>query len=248
MTTTFPSAPPPPQRPLAGATASNLRRVNDPTAPTDTRTLILRSAERLFAEHGIDGASLREINRAAGQSNTGAVQYYFGGREGLVLAVIARHRHDDEIRRHTLLDEYERAGVQDRRALAAALVIPLAAKLDDADGGRRYLQISAEYYLHASREEAFARRIPDESVTRWHHLLDELDGVNEKSDPLPRLAPRAAAIRLALIELSRRAADKPRPDDRLFVSYLIDLVTSLLSTTMSPESTRLREKKRRRTR
>ena len=41
----------------------------------DTRDQIIRAAEQLFAAHGIDGVSLREINRAAGQSNTGAVQY-----------------------------------------------------------------------------------------------------------------------------------------------------------------------------
>ncbi len=39
---------------------------------------IIRAAERLFAAQGIDGVSLREINRSAGQSNTGAVQHHFG--------------------------------------------------------------------------------------------------------------------------------------------------------------------------
>ena len=44
----------------------------------DTRDQIIRAAEELFAARGIDSVSLREINRAAGQSNTGAVQYHFG--------------------------------------------------------------------------------------------------------------------------------------------------------------------------
>jgi AcrR family transcriptional regulator len=215
-----------------------------PRANPDTRTLILRAAERLFAEHGIHGASLREINRAAGQNNTAAVQYYFGDREGLVLAVIGRHRRDDEIRRHVLLDEYERAGEADRRALAAALVIPPAAKLDDPDGGRLYLQISAEHYIHASRDEVLARRIPDESTDRWHQLLDEIDDDEVRADPFQRLTPRGAAVRLAHVELARRAAAEPRPDDRLFVSYLIDMVASLLGTRMSPETTRLRVQRR----
>jgi AcrR family transcriptional regulator len=211
-----------------------------PRANPDTRTLILRAAERLFAEHGIHGASLREINRAAGQNNTAAVQYYFGDREGLVLAVIGRHRRDDEIRRHVLLDEYERAGEPNRRALAAALVVPPAAKLDDPDGGRLYLQISAEHYIHASRAEVFARRIPDESTDRWHQLLDEIDEEEVRADPFQRLTPRGAAVRLAHVELARRAAAEPRPDDRLFVSYLVDMVASLLATRMSAETARLR--------
>jgi AcrR family transcriptional regulator len=215
------------------------------TSP-DTRTQILRAAERLFAEKGIHGASLREINREAGQSNTGAVQYYFGDREGLVLAVIARHRKDDELRRHLLLDEYERGGGRDLRALGAALVIPLAAKLDDPDGGRSYLRISAEYYLYAPRQEVGERRIPDTSIDRWYHYLDELFDEDVKADSLQRFAPRVAAVRLVLMELSRLAADRPRHDDQLHVSYLVDMVTSMLGTQMSPETTRLRSKKTRR--
>ena len=107
----------------------------------DTRDQIIRAAEALFAARGIDGVSLREINRAAGQSNTGAVQYHFGDRDGLVLAIIGKHRRDTEPRRHALLDMYEDAGVDDLRALASALVAPAAAKLGDPDGGRDYLQV-----------------------------------------------------------------------------------------------------------
>ena len=87
-----------------------------------TRQAIISAAERLFADHGIDGVSLREINRSAGQSNTGAVQYHFGDRHGLVLALIAKHRRTTEPRRHALLDHYEDAGVDDVRMLATALV------------------------------------------------------------------------------------------------------------------------------
>ena len=47
------------------------------TVTSETRDQIIRAAEELFAARGIDGVSLREINRAAGQSNTGAVQYHF---------------------------------------------------------------------------------------------------------------------------------------------------------------------------
>jgi AcrR family transcriptional regulator len=186
---------------------------------------------------------LREINREAGQSNTGAVQYYFGDRKGLVRAVIARHRHDDEVRRNLLLDEYERAGKDDMRGLAAAVVVPLAAKLDEPDG-RRYLTISAEFYMHQSNREAFASRIPDESMDRWHRLMDKMSDPAVVADEFQRFMPRVSAVRLVLVELSRRAAEPPRPDDQVFVSFLVDLVTSLLITTMSPETERLRSQRR----
>ena len=53
-----------------------------------TRQLILRSAERLFAERGITAVPLRDIGVAAGQRNHAAVQYHFGDRDELVKAIM----------------------------------------------------------------------------------------------------------------------------------------------------------------
>jgi AcrR family transcriptional regulator len=201
----------------------------------DTRAQIIRAAEELFAARGIDGVSLREINRAAGQSNTGAVQYHFGDRDGLVLALIAKHRRDTEPRRHALLDQYEDAGVDDLRALAAALVLPAAAKLGDPDGGREYLQVSAEFYARPNRLANIPRLGPRDSITRWHELLDPLVAEEERTV----LHTRFPAIRFAFVELSRRAASAPREDDRLFTSHLTDLVTALLAASPSRSTKRL---------
>jgi AcrR family transcriptional regulator len=219
---------------------------------SDTRNQILTAAERLFAEQGI-GASLREISRAAGQGNTRAAQYHFGDRDGLILAVIEPHRHDTAQRRHELLDEYEQDGIPDGRALAGALVLPLAAKLGDASG-RRYLQISTEYFLTTPREQVLARQPPDDSITRWHNLLDGLLSGSARRDPFQRYAPRISAVRVVLIALARRAAapttgeTDPGPDvaEELYVSFLIDQAAALLGVTMSPESLAVRRRVARR--
>lgn len=198
---------------------------------------MIRAAEQLFAARGIDAVSLREINRAAAQSNTGAVQYHFGDRDGLVRAVFDKHRRDTEPRRHALLDQYEEAGVEDLRALAAALVLPLAAKLADADGGREYLQLAGEYYNRpASFDELVPQKDPNSSMKRWNELLDPLLPDDRKLV----LRARFAAVRFALVELARRAAAPVRKDDRLFVSHLTDLVTALLAARPSDQTNRLR--------
>jgi AcrR family transcriptional regulator len=49
---------------------------------------LVLAAERLFARHGIDGVSLRQISSAAGNANNSAVQYHFGGKRQLVLAIL----------------------------------------------------------------------------------------------------------------------------------------------------------------
>ncbi len=205
------------------------------TVPNDTRAQLISAAEQLFAARGIDGVSLREINRMAGQSNTGAVQYHFGDRDGLVRAVIAKHRRDTEPRRHALLDLYEEAAADDVRALAAALVAPPASKLADPDGGRQYLQISAEYYTRPNRRERLPDLGPNDSITRWHRLLDPLVPEEERAV----LHTRFPAIRFAFVELARRAASEPREDDRLFTSHLTDLVASLLGASPAPQTKRL---------
>jgi AcrR family transcriptional regulator len=55
----------------------------------DTRESLLDSAESLFAEYGIQAASLRAITQRAG-ANLAAVHYHFGSKEGLVRAVFSR--------------------------------------------------------------------------------------------------------------------------------------------------------------
>ncbi|MFC6153460.1 TetR/AcrR family transcriptional regulator [Nocardioides yefusunii] len=61
---------------------------------------LLDAAERLFAEHGIAAVSDRRIAEAAGNGNHSAVRYYFGGRRGLLEALLDRHRRElEECRR-----------------------------------------------------------------------------------------------------------------------------------------------------
>jgi AcrR family transcriptional regulator len=54
----------------------------------DTPTLITRAARRLFATHGYDGTSVREITAAAG-TNLGAITYHFGSKQDLYNKVVA---------------------------------------------------------------------------------------------------------------------------------------------------------------
>lgn len=201
-----------------------------------TRARIISAAEALFAQRGIDGVSLREITRVAGTKNTVALQYHFDDRDGVVRAILRKHLPEVAARRNALLDQVEPAGSADLRALAAALVHPLAAKLDDADGGLAFLQIYAE--LVNRPRAAVTPEIPDDgspgSLERWRALVGPL------LDPeAVRLHRRFTAIRLTAFELGRRAGSGPHADDRLFVSHLVDLVVATLAAPVSEETVRL---------
>jgi AcrR family transcriptional regulator len=209
--------------------------VTETTTRPDTAAAILRAAEQLFASKGIDGVSLREINRAARQANAGALHYHFGDRTGLLRAVIDKHRTDTEARRHALLDLYESSGPGDLRSLVAVLVLPMVAKLGDPDGGREYLRINAELCTRSDFEtfvEVMPKRGPNSSIRRWHRLLDDLMPVEERTI----LHTRFPAMRFAFVELGRRAATRPRRDNNLFASHLVDLVKALLSTEPSSQT------------
>ncbi|HEX7459157.1 MAG TPA: helix-turn-helix domain-containing protein, partial [Acidimicrobiales bacterium] len=83
---------------------------------TTTPDLLLDAATRLFAERGVDNVSIAEIVRAADQRNASAVHYHFGGRDEVLLAVLARHVPVIAERRSQLLEVAEARPDSDVRA------------------------------------------------------------------------------------------------------------------------------------
>ena len=53
-----------------------------------TRARIKRAALSAFAQHGLEGASVREILALAGQKNAGSINYYFSSRAELINELI----------------------------------------------------------------------------------------------------------------------------------------------------------------
>lgn len=211
-----------------------------PTPATETtpdlRARLISAAERLFAERGVEGVSLREITTAAGARNASAIQYHLGDRAGLIRAILAKHHPDVEARRHTLLDQLDSAGTASVRDLAGAYVRPLAAKLSDADGGHGYLQVLADL---ATRPEP---------VVAWITAKDHSDSTHRwRAAVAPHMTPggvrlhrRFTAMQFTHTALAQRAREAHRADQRLYTSHLVDLVAALLAAPVSEETERLR--------
>jgi AcrR family transcriptional regulator len=70
-----------------------------------SREKLIASAERLFADRGFDGVSVRDIANAAGV-NSALVGYYFRGKEGLLSEVYMRHCEPLKQERARLLKQY----------------------------------------------------------------------------------------------------------------------------------------------
>lgn len=204
----------------------------------DARLAIVRAAEELFASEGIEGPSLREIARRAGQGNTNAAQYHFGDRDGLLLAVLDRHRGRVEGRREALLDMLEATDPIHPRAASTALVAPLVGELSEADGGGAHLQIVAEVLARPVRfADTLDAHWQAPSIRRWSQLVEPLLPPEAVGRPLHR---RFAVVRFVHGELASRARERGgRGDHRLFASHLVDLVTAMLAAPVTPWTTDL---------
>ncbi len=124
-----------------------------------TRNKIISTAERLYAERGIDAVSLNEITREADQKNKSALSYHFGGKEGLLQAIIDKHAPGVLEAKDDLVAKLE---AQPRQAtledVSRIVVYSLASKLDDDDGGRYYLAILAQLAASNQLQPLFAGR------------------------------------------------------------------------------------------
>ncbi|WP_293372244.1 TetR family transcriptional regulator [Nevskia sp.] len=76
-----------------------------------TRLALMKAAESLFGDFGIDAVGLRTISDAAQQKNNNAVQYHFGGKLELLNAILEYREMQLQPLRQALLDQ---GAAQDR--------------------------------------------------------------------------------------------------------------------------------------
>ncbi len=109
-----------------------------------TRERFMDAAQELFAERSIDSVSLNEITVAAGQKNRNALQYHFGGRDGLLQAIIDRHAERVHELREACLDAIDEEKTDAAQAAARGLVYPLAQYISENEAGVYYVKILSQ--------------------------------------------------------------------------------------------------------
>lgn len=111
---------------------------------SDTKTRLLRVAERMFADQGFNGVSLRQLTAAAGV-NLAAVNYHFGSKEGLLAAIFeSRCRPMNEERLARLETCVEEAGKPPLlEQIIAAFIAPALSSTSDVAGGATFTRLRA---------------------------------------------------------------------------------------------------------
>lgn len=169
-----------------------------PTIAPSTKERIVLTAERLFAQHGLDGVSLRQIAAAAGSGNNSVVSYHFGSQEQLVDAVLEYRLPRLHARRSLLIDE--------RRPddLRGWVEIQVRAVLEQSElEGSHYMGFIARLYQHG--------------IDLWVHLPEEYRAAsNEYFDRLGSFLPhiieplRSRRLSQAMALIVHVAADRER--------------------------------------
>jgi AcrR family transcriptional regulator len=108
---------------------------------SETREQLLAAAERLFAERGFAGVSVRVIASEAGV-NWSLVGYHFRSKEGLLAEVYRRHCATLNRERLRLLSEARHTGLQ-LESVIEAFVRPALAEIQGRDGENQFSRLRA---------------------------------------------------------------------------------------------------------
>jgi AcrR family transcriptional regulator len=201
-----------------------------PVIPPSTKEQIVLAAERLFAAHGLDGVSLRQIGAAAGNANNSAVQYHFGSKDQLVRAIF-EHRLPHLQERRRLLAEVRRPS--DLRSWVECHVLPILEQGEQE--GSHYLGFVS--MLQQSAHRGVFDHVPEqvlESTRRFRHEVAAL----LPRVPEPLLSHRIAqALAFSVHATADRERARAQGREVLpFAVHVSDLLDGLVGFLEAPVS------------
>ncbi|MEV4352699.1 TetR family transcriptional regulator [Actinoplanes sp. NPDC049596] len=182
------------------------RRTRDPEAK---QAAILAAARAVFAEHGFEKATIREIARRAGVTH-GLVMLHFGSKERLFLAAVPGPR------------DLAEAVAGDVDGLPERIARSYVARMESADRADPFVALVRAAAADQEAAKALLRAMREESVTAYRQVLTD-PGVDERVDLLASLLIGVTMSRYVL-------ADGPlavMPADRL-ARYLTNALGAIL--------------------
>lgn len=199
-----------------------------------TQVLLMGAAERLFAHHGVDGVTLRQIQTAAGQSNSSVITYHFGSKDGLVRALVEFRYARINARRAELLVEARADGsYNDPRAAVWVIVRPL---VESIQAGEMFVPFLAAL---SANSRTLAEYLPDEMNEPLINVLHEM--LPHRSAEMPDRAVSGRDVQLyssVLNLLGAQARSAHRISDAQLNNY-IDGWAGMLSAPMSSTTAEL---------
>ena len=214
--------------------------VNTPTAPPPATALqLLLAAERLFAEHGLVGISLRQISLEAGSSNNSAIRYHFGSKDDLLRAIFA-YRVGDLTQRRALLRA--RANPDDLRAQLEAHILPLIELAESPDSSYVSFieQLQRAGAVDILMHQSDAMKSQENFITEMQRLLPHI--------PEPARSMRIQQAQDLAVHLAAERERAIRRNDAtipfaLSVSGVVDGLAGFIEAPASAETNQLISRK-----
>lgn len=202
-----------------------------------TRELILVTAERLFAERGIEAVPLRDIGVAAGQKNNVAVQYHFGDRETLVHA-IAEYRADfmNDHLNEVVADLAAETGPPTIERVVRSFIRGLARNLDQDN---HFLPFMSRYIIERGGYSDLDDAVPSASIATMRIIMLRLLPHLNDAQLYERwqVLMTSAVHTLARYQVAMQLKKLPGPIDEL-VEDLVQFLASGLGAPVVSKSTR----------
>jgi len=203
------------------------------SAPSGDVALIL-AAERLFAERGIEGVALRQVNQAAKQRNMSAAHYHFGSRDGLVEAILRYRLPGLDDRRRALLEQP--SATRDLRFYLQAFVTPLIDELQPRPEGNHFIRFMQQYERHRGTYD-FVRSLTPASVGIYAGIEQQLGyfPAEVRQHRIQSLINMVHAV-LATTEDHLNRGDIALSSIELIAANVVDMVAAALSAPVSAET------------
>ncbi len=227
--------------PVGGSDVIKARTKLTPVS-SRTREQLLLAGERLFAMHGLDTVSLRQINMEAGQRNSSAAHYHFGSKDAMIAAIYEYRMECLNVRRNELLAALPAASSpRTVVSMIEILVYPMVEVAENSEGGHSCLRFLSQLFSHPKLDlTGMWRRQFSESIGRVYYELrtalpeipDEVFG--PRFGLMWLLAVNALADRDRLGQAAPTVVSHTLPV--LFVSNLVDALAGLMSVPASPST------------
>ena len=194
-----------------------------PRNSTDTKTRLLDHAEKMFAEDGVYAVTNRQITEAAGQKNESALNYHFGTRNELIIALLTRRGKElDDARSERLAQIGDNPTTRE----LVHLLVEVYANCLHTENGCHYLRIVDQLRGWMTDWEFIASFEDDNVHEHLRYILELLQKETDAQRVLAMIMLMTAmtASRAQQVSVGRKL---PNTHDE-YVETLTDMLTGVL--------------------
>ena len=194
-----------------------------PRISTDTKTRLLDHAEKMFAEDGVYAVTNRQITEAAGQKNESALNYHFGTRNELIIALLSRRGKElDDARSERLAQIGDNPTTRE----LVHLLVEVYANCLHTENGCHYLRIVDQLRGWMTDWEFIASFEDDNVHEHLRYILEILQKETDAQRVLAMIMLMTAmtASRAQQVSVGRKL---PNTHDE-YVETLTDMLTGVL--------------------